>query len=52
MATTRSRDTREADRPLWQRLGWLVLLWSGSVLALAVVAWLLRLAMQAAGLST
>ncbi|WP_391639355.1 DUF2474 domain-containing protein [Stutzerimonas degradans] len=39
------------QNPLWRRLAWLVLLWSGSVLALAVVAWLLRQAMQAAGLS-
>jgi hypothetical protein len=39
------------QKALWRRLAWLVLLWSGSVLALAVVAWLLRQAMQAAGLS-
>ncbi|KGK82070.1 MAG: DUF2474 domain-containing protein [Pseudomonas sp.] len=39
------------QKTLWRRLAWLVLLWSGSVLALAVVAWLLRQAMQAAGLS-
>jgi len=26
------------QKPLWRRLAWLVLLWSGSVLALAVVA--------------
>lgn len=39
------------EKRLWRRLAWLVLLWSGSVLALAVVAWLLRQAMLAAGLS-
>ncbi|EXF47153.1 Cyanide insensitive terminal oxidase, putative subunit III [Pseudomonas sp. BAY1663] len=39
------------QKPLWQRMSWLVLIWSGSVLALAVVAWLLRLAMNAAGLA-
>ncbi|WP_312955050.1 DUF2474 domain-containing protein [Pseudomonas songnenensis] len=39
-------------KPLWQRMSWLVLIWSGSVLALGVVAWLLRLAMNAAGLSS
>ena len=39
------------QKTLWRRLAWLVLLWCGSVLALAVVAWLLRQAMQAAGLS-
>ena len=31
------------QRPLWQRMSWLVLIWSGSVLALGIVAWLLRL---------
>ncbi len=39
-------------KPLWQRMSWLVLIWSGSVLALGVVAWLLRLAMNAVGLSS
>ncbi|AWM58269.1 DUF2474 domain-containing protein [Pseudomonas songnenensis] len=50
------QDKRPAPRgepkPLWQRMSWLVLIWSGSVLALGVVAWLLRLAMNAAGLSS
>ena len=40
------------QRPLWQRMSWLVLIWSGSVLALGIVAWLLRLTMNAAGLSS
>ena len=39
-------------KPLWQRLGWLVLIWAASVLALGVVAGLLRLFMTAAGLGT
>lgn len=39
-------------KPLWQRLGWLLALWTGSVLALGAVVWLLRLFMQAAGLAT
>jgi len=43
---------RGEPKPLWQRMSWLVLIWSGSVLALGVVAWLLRLAMNAAGLSS
>jgi len=34
------------------RVGWLVGIWAASVAALAVVAWLLRLAMQAAGMHT
>jgi len=30
-------------RPLWQRLGWLVLIWGASVGVLGAIAWLLRL---------
>ncbi len=30
-------------RPLWQRFGWLVLIWVASVAALGAVAYLLRL---------
>lgn len=48
---TRRADVPAAKRPLLQRLGWLVLIWSASVLTLAVVAWLLRQFMRAAGLS-
>ena len=40
------------QKPLWQRMAWLVVIWSASVLALGVVAWLLRLVMSAAGLAT
>jgi len=38
-------------KPLWKRMTWLVLIWAASVLALGVVAWLLRQAMTAAGLT-
>lgn len=48
---TRRADVPAAKRLLLQRLGWLVLIWSASVLTLAVVAWLLRQFMRAAGLS-
>lgn len=34
-----------------RRVGWLVLIWAGSVLALTVVAGLIRLIMTAAGLT-
>ncbi|CRN05349.1 hypothetical protein PYEL_11060 [Pseudomonas sp. URMO17WK12:I11] len=48
--------THEQDvadkKPLWQRLGWLVLIWALSVAALGVAAWLMRLFMSAAGLTT
>ncbi|TDV60355.1 DUF2474 domain-containing protein [Pseudomonas sp. LP_7_YM] len=39
-------------KPLWQRLGWLVIIWTGSVLALFVVAMLLRMFMTAAGMKS
>ncbi len=44
-------DTTE-KKPFWKRLGWLVLIWTASVLALGAVSYLLRLFMQAAGMST
>lgn len=51
--TEGSRMTESGEKkPLWQRLGWLVAIWAGSVLALGAVSYLLRLFMQAAGLST
>ena len=45
------RDPGPQQRPLWQRMAWLVAIWSASVLALSVVGWLLRQAMTAAGLT-
>jgi hypothetical protein len=30
-------------RPLWQRLGWMALLWLASVAVLGAVAWVIRL---------
>lgn len=39
-------------KPLYKRLGWLVVIWTASVLALGAVSYLLRLFMQAAGMST
>jgi hypothetical protein len=37
--------------PLWlRRLGWFAALWLAGVAALAVVAWLLRVLMHAAGM--
>ncbi len=47
-----SEDDGAVKKPLWQRLGWLVVIWSGSVLALFVVASLLRMFMTAAGMKT
>ena len=46
-------DIKEAEKkPLLQRLGWLALIWAGSVGALFIVASLMRMFMNAAGLTT
>jgi hypothetical protein len=46
-------DIEEAEKkPLWQRLGWLAMIWTGSVVALFIVASLMRMFMNAAGLTT
>jgi hypothetical protein len=46
-------DIEEGEKkPLWQRLGWLALIWAGSVGALFIVASLMRMFMNAAGLTT
>jgi hypothetical protein len=39
------------DEPRWwRRVGWLLLIWAGSVAALGIVAWLFRVLMRAAGM--
>ncbi|MBK4990841.1 MULTISPECIES: DUF2474 domain-containing protein [Pseudomonas] len=47
-----SNQGAEQKKPLWQRLGWLLLIWAMSVAALGVAAWVMRLFMSAAGLTT
>jgi len=42
----------DPHRPWWKKLAWLALIWTLSVAALGMVAYLLRLIMNAAGLST
>ncbi|MDM7089218.1 DUF2474 domain-containing protein [Enterobacter asburiae] len=37
------------QQPVWKRLLWLAIIWSGSVLALAAVSMLFRMLMTAAG---
>jgi Protein of unknown function (DUF2474) len=47
MSSAASRST-----PLWlRRAGWMVLIWTASVAALAVVSLVLRLVMNAAGMT-
>ena len=53
MARPDLKDIEAAEKkPLWQRLGWLAAIWAGSVLALFIVASLMRMFMNAAGLTT
>jgi len=48
---SKQKSGQEAEnKPLWQRLMWLVAIWCASVAALALVAYLLRLFMNAAGM--
>ncbi|TBU76744.1 DUF2474 domain-containing protein [Pseudomonas daroniae] len=45
--------TRTTEKkPLWQRIAWLAGIWTASVLSLGALSYLLRLFMNAAGLST
>ncbi|MGO3892222.1 MAG: DUF2474 domain-containing protein [Paenalcaligenes sp.] len=48
------KDTTCTNTPgtLAQRLGWLVLIWGGSIASLGLVAWLMRLLMGLAGMTT
>jgi hypothetical protein len=39
-------------KPVWQRVAWLVAIYAGSVMALGIVAYGMRLFMNAAGLTT
>jgi len=42
----------ERKTPLWKRLGWMLVIYVGSVVGLGVVAMLLRLFMSAAGMKS
>lgn len=46
-----ARDDVRPARPWLARLGWMVLIWAGSVAALAVVAYGIRLFMRLAHLT-
>ena len=45
-------DKTSEKKPLWQRIAWLAGIWTVSVLSLGLLSYLLRLFMNAAGLST
>jgi hypothetical protein len=45
-------EESDEKKPLWQRIGWLLIIWAGSVFALFIVASLLRMFMTAAGMKT
>ena len=45
-------DGASRRRPWGRRLAWLVLIWSASVAALALVALLIKLVMRAVGMTT
>jgi len=46
-------DVQECEKkPLWQRIGWLLVIWTGSVATLAGFAWLIRMFMTAAGMKS
>ena len=47
-----NNDAAIEKKPLWQRIGWLVLIWCASVATLGIVAGLMRLLMNSAGLSS
>lgn len=44
--------TENSRMPRWlKRIGWLVIIWGASILALALVAYFLRMVMNAVGLT-
>ena len=44
-------DDKPTEGSLLKRIGWLVLIWTGSVLALALAAYIMRWLMRFIGLS-
>jgi len=45
-------DNTVIRQPWWKRIGWLAIIWLGSVLALFAVATVFRMLMTAAGMRT
>lgn len=46
----KTMNEKTPNLPWWKRVGWLVVIWSASVLGLFLVASLFRLLMAAAGM--
>lgn len=40
-----------ANRPWWIRVGWLVVIWSASVVVLGAIAFFIKIIMYSAGMS-
>jgi len=45
-------DSTVIKQPFWKRVGWMAMIWLGSVLALFAVASVFKLLMAAAGMRT
>ena len=45
MQWPRLESPSKENGPIWQRLGWLGVIWTASVMVLGIVAWLIRLAL-------
>ena len=50
--TEHAKPADTAPRAWWKRVGWMVIIWEASVMALAVVASGFKLLMLAAGMKT
>lgn len=51
MAFIQRMTRKHTTQPWWKRIGWLLVIWLGSVVALFIVASLFRALMSAAGLN-
>ncbi|WP_145141485.1 DUF2474 domain-containing protein [Pseudomonas duriflava] len=52
MAGQEQEPNPAEGKPLWKRLGWMLVIWAGSVAALGILSYGLRLFMSAAGLKS
>ncbi|MFW5400702.1 DUF2474 domain-containing protein [Yersinia sp. 1252 StPb PI] len=49
---TTLQPTKQLKSPWWKKIGWMLLIWCGSVLALFAVSMLFRMMMTAAGMKS